>query len=38
MITIVCEPCKRRGSYGVRRLLAKHGDARLPDSLSLLSA
>jgi hypothetical protein len=26
-LRIVCEPCKRRGSYGVRRLLTKHGDA-----------
>jgi hypothetical protein len=37
-LTIVCEPCNRRGSYGVRRLLGKHGNARLPDLLSLLSA
>lgn len=37
-LTIVCEPCKRRGSYGVRRLMTKHGDAGLPDLLNLLSA
>ena len=34
-LTIVCEPCHRWGSYGVRRLMNKRGDARL---LSLLSA
>jgi hypothetical protein len=37
-LTIVCEPCERRGSYGVSRLVNEHGDARLPDPLTLLSA
>jgi hypothetical protein len=37
-MTIVCEPCQRRGNYGVRRLMSKHGDARLPEVLGLLSA
>jgi hypothetical protein len=26
-LTIVCEPCGRRGRYNVERLIAKHGDA-----------
>ena len=30
-LTVVCEPCKRRGRYNVERLMAKHGDARLTD-------
>jgi hypothetical protein len=37
VLTIVCEPCARRGFYSVRRLLNKHGDARLPDILTYLS-
>jgi hypothetical protein len=28
-LTIVCEPCGRRGRYNVERLVAKHGDAKL---------
>jgi hypothetical protein len=28
-LTIVCEPCGRRGRYSVERLMAKHGDAKL---------
>jgi hypothetical protein len=28
-LTIVCEPCGRRGRYNVERLIAKHGDAKL---------
>jgi hypothetical protein len=24
-LTIVCEPCGRRGRYNVHRLIAKHG-------------
>jgi hypothetical protein len=30
-LTIVCEPCGRRGRYNVQRLIAKHGaDVKLP--------
>jgi hypothetical protein len=28
-LTIVCQPCGRRGHYNVERLMAKHGDAKL---------
>jgi hypothetical protein len=28
-LTIVCEPCGRRGQYNVERLMAEHGDAKL---------
>jgi hypothetical protein len=28
-LTIVCEPCGRRGRYNVERLVAKHGDTKL---------
>jgi hypothetical protein len=28
-LTIVCEPCGRRGRYNVARLIAKHGDAKI---------
>ena len=28
-LTVVCEPCGRRGRYNVERLVAKHGDAKL---------
>jgi hypothetical protein len=34
-LTIVCQPCGRRGRYNVARLMAKHGDAMI---LFLLSA
>ena len=34
---VVCEPCGRRGSYGVARLMAKHGDAKLTDLLLILA-
>jgi hypothetical protein len=30
---IVCEPCGRRGRYGVGRLMAGCGDAKLTDLL-----
>jgi hypothetical protein len=31
-LTIVCEPCGRRGRYAVARLIEKYGaDAKLPD-------
>ena len=29
MLTIVCEPCGRRGRDNVQRLMAKHGDAKI---------
>jgi hypothetical protein len=28
-LTIVCQPCGRRGRYNVEKLIAKHGDAKL---------
>jgi hypothetical protein len=28
-LTVVCQPCGRRGRYNVERLMAKHGDAKL---------
>jgi hypothetical protein len=28
-LTIVCEPCGRRGRYNVERLVAKHGNAKI---------
>jgi hypothetical protein len=28
-LTIVCEPCGRRGRYSVARLIAKHGDEKI---------
>jgi hypothetical protein len=37
-LTLVCEPCKRRGVYSAARLWAKHGDAALPDLQTYLSA
>ena len=36
-LRIVCEPCGRRGSYDVARLMAKHGDAKLTDLLPVLA-
>jgi hypothetical protein len=29
-LTLVCEPCGRKGVYSVARLRAKHGDAKSP--------
>jgi hypothetical protein len=37
-LTLVCAQCDRRGVYSVVRLLAKHGDARLTDLRSFLTA
>jgi hypothetical protein len=37
MLSIVCEPCGRRGSYSVARLMERHGDARLTDLLHTLA-
>ena len=28
-LTIVCQPCGRRGRYSVAKLMAKHGDAKI---------
>ena len=36
-LTIVCEPCGRRGQYNVARLLEEHGDAKLTDLLRTLA-
>ena len=32
-LSIVCEPCGRRGTYNVARLMEQHGDAKLTDLL-----
>jgi hypothetical protein len=37
MLTIVCEPCGRRGRYSVEKLIAEHGDAKLTDLLVSLA-
>jgi len=37
MLTIVCQPCGRRGRYNVERLLAEHGDAKILYLLSTLT-
>ena len=34
---IVCEPCGRRGRYGVAKLMEEHGDAKLTDLLLTLA-
>jgi hypothetical protein len=37
-LTLLCEPCARRGRYNVARLIAKHGpDVRLPELLTILA-
>jgi hypothetical protein len=37
-LTILCEPCGRRGRYNVEQLIAKQGaDAKLPDLLATLT-
>jgi hypothetical protein len=36
-LSIVCEPCSRRGTYSVARLMERHGDARLTDLLQTLA-
>jgi hypothetical protein len=36
-LSIVCEPCGRRGSYAVARLTERHGDAKLTDLLQTLA-
>ena len=34
-LTIVCEPCGRRGQYNVERLMAEHGARRRPTNKKL---
>ena len=36
-LSIVCEPCGRRGTYNVARLIEQHGDAKLTDLLQTLA-
>jgi hypothetical protein len=36
-LTVVCQPCGRRGQYNVERLMAKHGDAKILYVLSELT-
>lgn len=36
-LTIVCKPCGRRGRYNVERLIAEHGDTKLPELLQNLA-
>jgi hypothetical protein len=37
-LTIVCEPCGRRGRYNVQRLIAKYGaNVKLPDLRMILA-
>jgi hypothetical protein len=35
-LSIVCEPCGRRGRYDVAKLIEQHGDAKLTDLLPAL--
>jgi hypothetical protein len=37
-LSIECEPCGRRGRYNVAKLMEQHGDAKLPDLLTVLAA
>ena len=37
MLSIVCEPCGRRGTYNVVRLMERHGDAKMTDLLQTLA-
>jgi hypothetical protein len=37
MLSIVCEPCGRRETYSVARLMERHGDAKLTDLLQTLA-
>jgi hypothetical protein len=36
-LSIVCEPCGRRGRYNVDKLMAESGDAKLTDLLVTLA-
>ena len=37
-LSIVCEPCGRRGRYSVAKLMEEHGDAKLTELLMTLAA
>jgi hypothetical protein len=37
-LSIVCEPCGRRGRYNVAKLMEQHGDAKLTHLLLTLAA
>ena len=37
-LSIVCEPCNRRGRYSVARLVEEYGDAKLTDLLQTLAS
>jgi hypothetical protein len=36
-VTVVCEPCNRRGRYNVARLIERYGDAKMPGLLATLT-
>ena len=36
-LSVVCEPCGRRRTYNVARLMEQHGDAKLTDLLQTLA-
>jgi hypothetical protein len=36
-LSLVCEPCGRRGRYNIARLIETHGDAKLTDLLIMLA-
>jgi hypothetical protein len=36
-LSLVCEPCGRRGTSNVARLMERHGDAKLTDLLQTLA-
>jgi hypothetical protein len=36
-LTIICEPCGRRGRLSVAKLMEEHGDAKLTDLLQTLA-
>jgi hypothetical protein len=36
-LQMVCEPCRRRGRYGVARLIAEPGDVKLTDRFTALA-
>ena len=36
-LSFICEPCSRRGSYSVAKLMDEHGDAKLTDLLLTLA-
>jgi hypothetical protein len=36
-LELICDQCGRRGRYSVAGLLAKHGDAKLPDLAAKLT-